>query len=65
MMYPSGHYFYAPQHKQASLTQQSEGQAKATTRTSKPIIDVWMFLQLGAVTAIIVAAIVVLTSLPG
>ena len=65
MMYPNGHYFYAPQHKQASLTQQSEGQAKATTRTSKPIIDVWMFLQLGAATAIIVAAIVVLTSLPG
>lgn len=64
-MYPNGRYSYTVQHQQKPLTQKTEGQAKAAVRTGKAIADVWMFLQLGAVTAIVVAAVVVLTSLAG
>lgn len=65
MMYPNGRYFHTMQHQQRPPMQQSEGQAKVAVRTSKPIADVWMFLQLGAVTAVVVAAVVVLKSLAG
>lgn len=65
MMYPNGHYFYTTQHKQRPLTGQSQGQAKAVARPSRPIAEIWTFLQLGAATAVVVAAVVVVTSLMG
>lgn len=64
-MHPNIRYFHTAQPKADTLARPREGEAKAAARTSKPIADVWAFLQLGAATAVIVAAIVVLTSLAG
>lgn len=63
MMPPYGHYFYARQREQDSAKQGPEGQAKIVVRTTKPSYDPWSFLQLVAMTIVIIAAVFVLTSL--
>ena len=63
MMPPYGHFLYAQQRKPDAAKQRPEGQAKATGRTRKSSGDLWSFLQLVAMTIVIIAAVFVLTSL--
>lgn len=65
MMYPRGYYFYATQHMNRPLERQPDGQAKAAVGSEDPMAELGMFLRLGAVMAIVVAAVAVVTSLAG
>lgn len=63
MMPPYGHFHYTQQHKSDAAKRRPQGQAKAAVRTRKSSYDLWSFLQLVAMTIVIVAAVFVLTSL--
>lgn len=63
MMPPYGHYFYAQQRERDAAKQRPEGGTKAAAPTRKSSREVWSFLQLVAVTIVIIAAVFVLTSL--
>ena len=64
-MYHNVRYFYMTQPEKSSPIQKTDGEAKAVARSNRSAVDAWVFLQLGAATAVVVAAIVVLTSLAG
>jgi hypothetical protein len=65
MMYPRGYYYYAMQNLNKPMEDKSDGQAKAVVQSEQPNLEVGMFLRLGAVMVVIVAAVAVVTSLAG
>ncbi|MDN5925726.1 MAG: hypothetical protein L0I29_01465 [Hyphomicrobiales bacterium] len=64
-MYPRGYYFYAMEHLNRPPERRSGGQVKVATRSEDPMAEVGMLLRLGAVMAIVVAAVAVVTSSAG
>lgn len=64
-MYPRGYYFYAIQQLNKPGARQTEGEVKAAVRSDEQMADVGMFLRLGAVMAIVIAAVAIVTSLAG
>ena len=64
-MYLRGYYFYAMQQLNKPGTRQTEGEVKAAVRSDEQMADVGMFLRLGAVMAIVIAAVAIVTSLAG
>lgn len=65
MMHPYGHFFYSRQNDSKPSAQRPEGLAKVVAGTRKSSSEMWPFLQLLAMTVVIIAAVVVLTSLAG
>ena len=63
MMPPYGHFLYAQQRKPDAAKQRPEGGARTAAPTRKSPHEFWSFLQLIAVTIVIIAAVFVLTSL--
>lgn len=63
MMPPYGHFFSAQQREQDATRQHPEGSAKAAIKAGRSSYDLWPFLQLVAMTIVIIAAVFVLTSL--
>lgn len=64
-MYPRGYYFYAMQQLNKPGARRADGRSKAAVRSDEPMADVGMFLRLGVVIALVIAAVAMVTSLAG
>ncbi|CAM3309498.1 hypothetical protein SAMN04488021_1518 [Paracoccus aminovorans] len=64
-MYPRGYYFYAMQQQNKAKVGRTDGEVKVATPSDEPMADVGMFLRLGVVMALVIAAVATLTSLAG
>ncbi|NNM73244.1 hypothetical protein HJG44_12720 [Enterovirga sp. DB1703] len=64
-MYPRGYYFYAMQQQNKAKVGRTDGEVKVATPSDEPMADVGMFLRLGVVMALVIAAVATVTSLAG
>jgi len=62
-MYPRGCHFYAMQQQNKVNLGRTDGEAKVAACSNEPMADVGMFLRLGVVVALVIAAVATLTSL--
>ncbi|MFM2279876.1 MAG: hypothetical protein RLZZ444_2107 [Pseudomonadota bacterium] len=64
-MYPRGYYFYAMQQQNKAKVGRTDGEVKVATPSDEPMADVGIFLRLGVVMALVIAAVATVTSLAG
>lgn len=64
-MYPRGYYFYAMQQQNKAKVGRTDGEVKVATPSDEPMADVGMFLRLGVVMALVIAAVATVTALAG
>ncbi|MGI9377773.1 MAG: hypothetical protein ACR2PC_17030 [Tsuneonella suprasediminis] len=64
-MYPRGYYFYAMQQLNKPSARQTDGKVQVAVRSDEQMADAGMFLRLGAVMAVVIAAVAMVTSLAG
>lgn len=64
-MHPRGYYFYALQQLNKPVERQSNVEAKAAVLADELQAEVGVFLRLGVVMALVIAAVATVTSLAG
>ncbi|AEI01495.1 hypothetical protein OCA5_c03410 [Afipia carboxidovorans OM5] len=64
-MYPRGYYFYAMHQQNKANVGRTDGEVKVAVGSDEPMADVGMFLRLGVVIALVIAAVAMVTSLAG